>query len=92
MKGKISNGQSKEEICMENTQKKQNMQIHPENNILKKSNFQSQQIKNINQQNLSNEYNIIRISSMSYVKQLNTKYRNNIIPVIPNRLNFSTNV
>jgi hypothetical protein len=47
---------------------------------------------NITQSIIKNSYNENRLKSMSHIKQINPKYRNYIIPVLPGAFNKFSNI
>lgn len=51
---------------------------------------QQNKLVSFNQNVVGNFYNENRLSSMSHIKQINPKYKNYIIPVLPGLLNKFT--
>lgn len=73
-----------------------------ENNLLKHSrpinknisnvNIPPTQPSNITQVIIKTAYNENRLKSMSHIKQINPKYRNYVIPVLPGAFNKFSNI
>ncbi len=67
-------------------------QFQPFNKNISHSNISQTQPTNITQSIIKNAYNENRLKSMSHIKQINPKYRNYVIPVLPGAFNKFSNI